>query len=152
MDVKALDPFLVSAGSILEQFGVKGTKVASIVKKERMFVETDITVIIGITGDLKGNVSYSMSEETAKKIVSSMMMGMPITELDEIGISALGELSNMIMGTASTLLSENNYRIDITPPSTVWGKDIHFSTTTKNIICVKLDTEAGELEVNMGIE
>jgi chemotaxis protein CheX len=152
MDVKSLNPFLVAAGNILGQFGVSGTKVLNIIKKDKMYVETDITVIIGLTGDLKGTISYSMSEDTAKKIVSCMMMGMPVTTLDEIGLSALGELSNMIMGTASTMLSENNYKIDITPPSTVCGKDIQFRNDTKNIICVKLGTDAGELEVNMGLE
>ena len=58
-----------------------------------MYVDTDITAVVGMVGQVRGNIAYSMAEDTAKKIVSAMMMGMPVEELDEMGRSALGEFS-----------------------------------------------------------
>ena len=41
-------------------------------------------IILGIIGDVKGNVVYSTDIESAKKIASTMMMGAPVTEFDEL--------------------------------------------------------------------
>ena len=37
-------------------------------------------------------------------MASKMMMGMPVTALDDMSISAISELGNMIMGNAATIL------------------------------------------------
>ncbi|HEY5561356.1 MAG TPA: chemotaxis protein CheX [Clostridiaceae bacterium] len=151
MDINTVNPFIQAVGDIFIQFGIGGTSVVSMEQKDKMYVETDITAIIGITGDVRGNVSYSMSEETAIKIISIMMMGMPVNCVDEMGLSALGEMTNMVTGHAAMLLGKGNVKIDITPPSIVYGKDMHFSTHTNEITMVKLSTDVGEIEVDLGL-
>ena len=42
-----------------------------------------------------------------------MMMGMPVTELDEMSQSALSELSNMLTASAATSFSNLGITIDI---------------------------------------
>ncbi|KMT22011.1 chemotaxis protein CheX [Clostridium cylindrosporum] len=152
MDVKNINPFLDSLKGILEQFGVTDIKVADLSRKEKMLVEKEVSAIIGIVGDLKGNVSYCMSEDTAKKVISAMMMGMCIEEIDEIGRSAVGELTNMITGNAITSMCENGRSIDITTPSMVFGRDMYFIISTVDTISVIMDTSIGEFEVNIGLE
>jgi chemotaxis protein CheX len=152
MDVKHINPFLESAKSVLEQLGVCDIKISGVNKKEKMFIDMEITSLIGIVGDIRGNVAYSMSEESAKKIISIMMMGMPVENIDEIGRSAIGELTNMITGNASTLLSNHGYSTDITPPSTVFGTDMYFIISTVETITVNMDTAIGTIEVNLGLE
>jgi len=39
-------------------------------KNELMHVDTDITAVVGMVGQVRGNIAYSMAEDTAKKIVS----------------------------------------------------------------------------------
>lgn len=151
MDVKCINPFLDSVKSVLAQLGITDIKMSGLKKKEKMYVDLEITSIIGIVGSIKGNIAYSMSEETAKKAVS-MMMGMSIENIDEIGRSAIGELTNMITGNAATLLSNNGYITDITPPSTVFGKDMYFIISTVETITIEMFTSIGKLEVNIGLE
>ncbi|MCH7745973.1 MAG: chemotaxis protein CheX [Chloroflexi bacterium] len=50
---------------------------------------------------IEGNVLYGFDIETAKAIAGTMM-GEELDELDEIALSALGELANMISGNAAT--------------------------------------------------
>lgn len=152
MDVSIINPFLEAVKNILGQFGVQDIKRGNLYKKEQMSVKTDVSAIIGIIGSFKGNVAYSMSKNTAIKIVSAMMMGMPVTELDEMGKSAIGELSNMITATASTILSENGYKIDITPPTIIYGEDAHFKISAVETIVIELITAIGTIEVNVGIK
>lgn len=152
MDVKYINPFLDGLKQVLQNFGIETTQKLSISKKDNMNVDLDITSVIGIIGDLRGNIAYSLSNETAKNIVSGMMMGMPVSEIDSMGRSAIGELSNMITGTASSIFASNSVSIDITPPSIIFGEEIYFVISSVQAITVKVETSAGLIEVNIGLE
>ena len=152
MDIKYINPFLEAVVKILGEFGIQDIKKGKIVVKDSMRVDLDITSIVGIIGGIRGNIAYSLSENTAKNIVSAMMMGMPVDELGSMGRSAISELSNMITGTASTLLSTTGEIIDITPPSIIFGKEIYFIISSVQTISVLMETSVGEIEVNIGLE
>ena len=79
------------------------------------FTTEDLTAIIGVTGALKGNVFYEFSQSTAL-LVAGTMCGEPIQELDDMSMSALGEMANIITGNATTLLAGAGYNCDITTP------------------------------------
>ena len=66
------------------------------------FTTDDLTAIIGVSGWLEGNVLYGFSEATALAVVRRMMGEEVDTYRDEIGLSALGEIANMITGNATT--------------------------------------------------
>jgi chemotaxis protein CheX len=152
MDVKYILPFLESLKSILEQLGVGDIKRGSMQKYDIMHVNTDITAVVGVVGQIRGNIAYSMSEATAKKIVSAMMMGMPVEQLDIMGRSAIGEFSNMVTGNASILLSNNGIGVDITPPSIIFGRDIYFIISSVETLSIDMETSLGKIEVNIGLE
>lgn len=75
-----------------------------------------VALRVGFTKALKGIVVYNMQEDTAKFIASTMMMGMPVAELDELARSAISELSNMLTANATTNLTSLGFLADITPP------------------------------------
>ena len=79
------------------------------------FTTEDLTAIIGVTGALAGNVFYELSNEMALAVAGAMC-GSPFEELDEVAMSAIGELANMITGNATTELAAVQYVCDITPP------------------------------------
>ena len=105
MDVKYINPFLEALVSVLGSFGVTDIRRGSIQKKENMHVNMDITSLIGLVGGVRGNIAYSFSQDTARQTVSKMMMGATVTEFDAIARSAIGELANIVTGTASGILS-----------------------------------------------
>ncbi|NLI61282.1 MAG: chemotaxis protein CheX [Clostridiales bacterium] len=152
MDVKYILPFLESVKSVLEQFGLSDVKRGEISKRDIMHVKTDITAVIGIVGQIRGNIAYSMSKDTAQKIVSSMMMGMPVEELDQMGRSAIGEFANMVTGNASALLENSGLKVDITPPSIVFGQDVYFIISSVQTLSIDMETPLGKIEVNIGLE
>ena len=84
----------------------------------------EIITVIGFVGDLEGNVIYSFAEETALKVISEMMGGMPYNQFDELALSALGELGNMTTGALAINLEKVGIKVDLTPPTVVTGKDI----------------------------
>jgi chemotaxis protein CheX len=83
----------------------------------------DVVTNIGFTGALEGNILYSFTENVAKDIVNNMMDGMmKIEEINDMAISAIGELGNMVSGSIATNLEKYDYNIIVTPPSVFTGK------------------------------
>lgn len=103
-------------------------------------------IMLGITGELTGQVCIVFDFDVARDIASRMMMGMPVTEIDDMAKSALSELGNMIMGNAATLLSSNKIMIDITPPTLATGKA---KLASPNMTSIKVPLLYGGKEIRM---
>jgi chemotaxis protein CheX len=87
----------------------------------------DITAVIGVSGELVGNVLYGFLLSTARGITD--IMAGPDFELDsELSLYALGELANMITGNAATELSSNDFICNIAPPVLIQSSGTEIST------------------------
>ena len=70
---------------------------------EYIDVKDRVGIIIELFGGstIQGIVAITMDYEIANNIISSMMGGTIVEKIDDIGISALGEYSNWIIGSAA---------------------------------------------------
>lgn len=109
----------------------------------------DVSVVLGVKGELSGQIICSVSEGTAKNIVGAMMGGMEVSELDDMAWSAVQEFGNWVGGTTATELSNENYNIDVTPPIVNEGKS-NFHSTSK-FITVPMDTSLGSVCIHISL-
>jgi len=116
MKADYINLFIESASVVIEQVVQIRPATGPLGMKKLQYVEDYIWIQIGLNGQMNGDIVFGIDEEVAMKIISAMMGGYAITEIDEMGRSAISELSNMISGNASTLLFNRGVRIDITPP------------------------------------
>ncbi|MCD6552012.1 chemotaxis protein CheX [Thermotoga sp.] len=93
----------------------------------RIEIPHSVVTVIGITGDMEGSLIYSFSSETALRVVSAMM-GMEYGQLDELAMSAIGELGNMTAGKLAMRLEALDKHVDITPPTVVSGRDLRIKS------------------------
>jgi chemotaxis protein CheX len=107
----------------------------------------DLVTVVGYNGNLSGNLVYGFSSELGLSIVSKMM-GMPYDKLDELAMSAIGELGNMVSGNIAMNLEQIGKPIDITPPSVILGKEIQVNVEGV-ILKIPARIEAHNFEVNM---
>ncbi|RCX14804.1 chemotaxis protein CheX [Anaerobacterium chartisolvens] len=147
MDVKYVNPFLESFTNTLGQFGVSDIKRAGIKKKANMYVDLEISAVVGLNGGIQGYVALSMSQDTAKKLVSSMMMGMAVAAIDDVAKSALGELSSMIAGAASTMSVALGASFRTIPPTVLTGA---FNICPLEALVIDFETGLGKIEFNIG--
>jgi chemotaxis protein CheX len=119
MKAEYINPFLESARIVIEQMINIRPTMGQLGIKDIKFVEKYIWIQIGITGQMQGDIVFGLHEVVALKLVSAMMGGFILTEMDEMGHSAISELGNMISGNASTMLYNQGVRVDITPPKVV---------------------------------
>ena len=142
-----LNPFLLSEKQVLQQVCNVDIQFGPITKDDFFVSGEPLFIMLGITGEITGQVCMVMGEETAMDVASRMMMGMPVTTLDDMAKSALSELGNMMMGNAATLLSNNNVRIDITPPTLLVGSAI-LSSPEMAVVKVPLIYQNYEIQLS----
>ena len=82
------------------------------------FEQKELSVLIGIIGDIKGRIILEATFGLFSSIGSNMF-GMPLE--GEMLESFTGELGNMIAGNLCTLVGANNLEIDITPSTVIVG-------------------------------
>ncbi len=124
LDVRYINPFVQSSISIVRGIAQMELAIGRPALATLDFEDDTFLLQVGVTGEMKGQVILAMSVEVAKTIASTMMCGMPVNELDEMPRSALSELSNMIMGNAATLFSNQEILMDITPPMSMLGSHL----------------------------
>lgn len=112
--------FLMAATKVISEACNISSHVGKPYIRDGHFTADTIVIMIGVTGEIQGQVMLVFQHTVALSIASKMMY-MEVTQLDEISTSAICELGNMIMGNASTVFSTKNIGIDITPPSMCEG-------------------------------
>ena len=152
MNVEYINPFInVSLNLVETVCNVKASRGQIFIKNSPIMAES-VVIIIGIAGEFKGQVFFSMDEGTACKIASAMMFGMEVNALEEMAKSAIAELGNMIMGNVSTEFYNSGIIIDIAPPTVLVGNDMAITTKGERTVCVPLELEnIGHIEIDVAI-
>ena len=143
MNVEYINPFIEASQIVLKSVANIDILIGKVYLKTSQYASDTLVMFIGLMGDLRGQVIISMNKTVALKIASSMMIGMSVTDLDEIAKSAISEVANMILGNAATILSNKGIKIDITPPSLLMGDNMQISTPKMKTICVSLNISSG---------
>ncbi len=149
MKAEYINPFLESARVVIEQVVNVRPTTGDLSVKDVKLIEGYIWIQIGVSGQMNGDVVFGLHEQVALRIVSAMMGGFQITELDDMSQSAISELGNMISGNASTLLYNQGVQIDITPPKLVMAASVAgFSPKRALTIPIKIG-EIGDLDIQV---
>jgi len=78
----------------------------------------DIVVIIGVNGDVRGQVLFSFDSNFGLHLAGRMCGGMVFTAIDDMVMSALGEMANMLSARAvSNIYNLTGKKANITPPT-----------------------------------
>ena len=152
LNVEYINPFLSAATSILRDMVQVECKIGKPFLRDMSFTEDSVVIMIGVTGEMRGQVMIAFARPIACDVAGRMMMNPGLTELDEIGMSAICELGNMIMGNTATIFSTKGIGIDITPP-TMCNGNVKFSTQFTKNICIPLTYDTDKVvEFNIAIK
>ncbi|PLS19094.1 chemotaxis protein CheX [Bacillus sp. M6-12] len=151
MKAEHINPFITECQSMFQEVAGIPLKVAGTTLKQSPTSNKNVVIMLGVTGDLRGNVAINIDEEGVKYIASQMMGGMPVVELDEMTKSAISELGNMIMGRVCTAFSTKGTFIDITPPSLLTGDNIQLTFSQLPLLSITFKHENIEVEFDISI-
>ncbi len=152
MDAKLVNPFVDAFTTVMPQMGFPEPKRNKLYVREKNAISLGVSVIVGFTKQIRGNVVYNMSEDTAKFIASTMMMGMPIAEFDTMAQSAISEMSNMLTANAATNLTSMGLEVDISTPSLSVGKDFQVKISDTQYLTVEMGLGDHVVELDIAVD
>ncbi len=153
MKAEFINPFMQGAQSVLSMVCNEQASLGKVYLKAAPYKD-EISVLVGIVGNPKGFVAYTMNESVTCYLASQMMMGMPVDEINEMTMSAVSELANIISGNVATLFSGLGKSIDITPPKFLTGAtDLNSQLPSTKLMVIPLILKSGEVfEINVWVE
>lgn len=152
MDIKYINSFISGFLNVTSMLGISGLQRTKLAKKEKLRTDNDINIIIGLVGDIRGNVVLAMHEETACKIASTMMGGMPVEKFDMMPRSAISELANMMAGNSASQLEGSGVHVNITPPTLIHGQNMISLISQVETIMIEFSGNEGIIEINIATE
>lgn len=152
MRVEFINPFIKGAVDVIKaEVNIEPVKGQLSVEESAVTTQEDLTVLIGVTGKLQGVVMYSMSERTAKNMVSTML-GERIPVYNNMVESAVAEMGNVISGIASAELEAAGFICKIAPPTMVQGRGVIISTINIKRLVIPLSTSLGDIRVSVALK
>jgi chemotaxis protein CheX len=149
MKAEHINPFIHALANTFKTMLNCEVKRGDLLLKEKAASLLDISGVIGLSGKTVGTVVLSLSESLAIKAASTMLM-CELTEINDDVIDAVGELANMVAGSAKAELEE--YELSVSLPNVVTGKnhEVRFPSQVQPI-CIPYSTPWGELKVEVGL-
>ena len=148
MDVKIINPILAAFSEILPQIGFCSVRKKGVSLVESCVAYEGVLVNIALLGSIKGVVLIGMSMDSAKQVVSKMMMGMEVPTLDSLAQSALSEMGNMVVANSCMQFNKIGIEgLDISPPTVLISES---GTATLPVQrAIKLSFSVDDLDVNV---
>ena len=151
VDVKLINPILISFTDILPQIGFQHIEKKGLALGRAMVVNPGVMVNIGMVGSIRGAILIGMDMEAAKQF-ASRMMGMEVAELDGIAQSAISEMGNMVCANACTKYNQAGiHGLDISPPTLLIGKDGQIKLSSAAVIVVNFIADGIPVDLYMGL-
>ena len=116
--------------------------------KESMEPTFELSEVIGITGRASGTIVLTLSRIAALQVLNRML-GIEVTEINADVCDAVGELTNMIAGSAKAQLEKMKLSVSI--PNIISGKGhtVHYPSNVKPI-CIVFESDIGPFAIEIG--
>lgn len=149
MRVEVINPFLNATINVLETMAFVTPEAGKPYLKQAKIATGDVSSIVGITGKPDATFAISFDMESIL-IIMDKMLGRKLSEItNEVG-DAIGEIANMISGSARRDLATHGIHYDGAIPSVVIGKDHELQHISDGpVIAIPFKLENGVFTVEL---
>lgn len=150
--VELVQPYLQAAKDVIGRETGSEVNVGKVTLKKPPASTDEISIIIGVTGEIQGVVMIVMNRQTALNIVGHIT-GERYSEFDELAQSAVAEMANVISGRGGIGLAAFGRETTISPPAVLVGsKGGGVSTLDIPIYALPLETSCGTVELQVALK
>jgi chemotaxis protein CheX len=149
VSVEYINPFLTSAINVFRTMAACELKRGKPFLAEGVQPTHEISGVIGLSGKAIGTVVLSLEKLVALKVAAAMLGEEP-TEMNGDVVDAIGELTNMIAGSAKAQLE--HLEMSVSLPSVIMGRN-HRVAFPGDIrpIAIPFESEWGPVCVEVGL-
>lgn len=150
MDPAYITPFIASLQNVFQTMMQLPINVGDPSIKDSPAPQYDISGIIGMSGDVVGNVVLSFPASTAQRLVQ-LFTGAEMKADHPDFADAIGELTNMISGNAKGMFTGKK-KVQISCPSVVIGKN-HTVARMRDVpvVSIPCTCDCGDLVLEIAI-
>ncbi|HOW82396.1 MAG TPA: chemotaxis protein CheX [Spirochaetota bacterium] len=152
INAEFVNPFLEAASAVFKSILNVDLRRGKLIIKESPIPSMDVSIIIGITGAVTGEVVYSLGFNMVTKIAEILAPGLSPEQIKGEYKDIIGELANMITGNAMNLFATKGKTIEITTPTVVEGKDFTITMIKQTTLGINLYSPMGQLEMNIALK
>jgi len=121
ISIELVKPFIIATTETYRKMLGNEPEAQAPILNKGTGVSMDISGVIGLTGDLRGSVSLSYTDEAARKTLEAMM-GSAVEVIDDDAMDAVGELVNIIAGYAKQFMPDFHTAISL--PTVIRGSGL----------------------------
>ena len=122
-----------------------------VVHEEKQPARTEgIHVFLGVTGDLEGSVTLTLTEDFALKY-TTRMLDMEMSEYDEVVASAIGELGNMVVAQTTMNFQGLGHNCDLTPPTIMRSDSAELRSPQSTLMLLQFTTDWGNVSTRVSL-
>ncbi len=151
MDVRFINPFIHATREVLSTMAATRPVVGKPFLKKGDTAYGDVSGIIGITGDGLGSMAISFAEPCICR-VAGLMLHETIREVTNEVLDTVGEITNMISGSARRALEKDGLSVYAAIPSVIHGRNHQLNHILKSpSIVIPFSAEQGTFVVDICI-
>jgi len=144
-----ITPFIKSTGSVFKTMLDLDVKIDTPFCRKGSGEGHDISAVIGLTGDVVGSVVLAFSNQSARGIVARLCQTDDLSDADVY--DAVGELVNMVSGSAKAMMEGRNASISC--PSVITGAGHKIAgVSDRPVIVIPCSTECGSFTLELILE
>ena len=150
MKVEYLNALVQTATSTFQTMLSLEAKVGQLsLKKEGIETKADITAVLGMSGKVRGSIVLAFESKVASQYVKRFLGMDDDLSMDEI-CDGVGELCNIIGGSAKVELNKFGLDLSISIPNVVIGQGMKIaSSTSYPSLCIPFDSELGSFTLEV---
>ncbi len=144
-----MEPFIEGACSVLKRISGGRVETGALGLMGTTFPTACVNIAARVSGNLQGDIVYSMSSQTADKL-AEMLTGARDHGFSRLTGSGLVKLGSMLAQETGCLLGRNGMHCEISRPTVFRGLNIEFSAVAP-ALAVSVDTDAGQVDINLAV-
>ena len=149
LKVEYMELFVQAASSVLKKYSEDSIEPGPLGLLGTTFPTASINIAARIKGSLEGDIVYSMSSQTAKKL-AGVVTGTETHSFGRVMGSGLVRLGDMLADQTGRILKERGLHCEISSPTVFQGMNVEFSVTAP-ALAIPINTSAGRIDVNVAV-
>lgn len=150
MDVAYINPFLTSARAVIDQMVKVPMTLERPFIRERADGQTMITAVIQLSGAVAGTVAIGFTQPVAVALASGLA-GTTLKSINSDCIDALGEIVNMIVGSAKKDFPANGLTTISVPQLHLGPNKVKFPPGLP-VIVIPCETPKGRFNIEVALQ
>lgn len=150
MRIDHIGPFAEAATNILATVTGESVEQGQLTMKSSPESNKGVIAMIELMGSLEGRVIFDMDPSTAQNLAGALN-DQVFTELSPMVLDTIGELANMMVGRAITILEKKGFSFNVSPASLFTESILKSGEEKIETLIIPVNTHFGEVGINVAL-